>query len=310
MTVRGAVPADILGIVHPHEHILLNVEWIDARFSLDGILNDADLAVEELQAFVRMPADTRSSTSRIAVCAPTRCAVRVASPSRRESRRDGLRLVSPAVLPGGGPDRPDLDRASRGAAGARTSSTGSYGTDVRPGIIGEIGSHKDFVTAQEERVFRAAGRAAVRTGPGGEHPLGGQSRRAGAPADSARRGRRPGSCRRSDTRIAIHFWSTTWRCCEQGAYVQFDNIGYRLPGVAALESKLIPLTVEFVRQGWAHRLLLSQDVCHRSHLKAYGGNGYDYLLSRFLPTLRAAGVDEGSIEQMTVHNPRRLLSGV
>jgi len=96
---------------------------------------------------------------------------------------------------------------------------------------------------------------------------------------------------------------------EQGAYVQFDNIGYRLPGVAVVEARLIPVVVDLVRRGWAQRILLSQDVCHRSHLKAYGGNGYDYLLTVFLPRLRAAGIDEEAIHQMTVTNPRCVLAG-
>ena len=49
----------------------------------------------------------------------------------------------------------------------------------------------------------------------------------------------------------------------------------------------MPVIVQLVREGWAQRILLSQDVCHRSHLKAYGGNGYDYVLTQFLPGLRA-----------------------
>jgi len=36
-----------------------------------------------------------------------------------------------------------------------TRSRGADGTDVRPGIIGEIGSDKPWLSAQEERVFRA-----------------------------------------------------------------------------------------------------------------------------------------------------------
>ena len=95
---------------------------------------------------------------------------------------------------------------------------------------------------------------------------------------------------------------------EAGAYVQFDNIGYRLPGVAALESRLIPVIAELVRRGWARQLLLSQDICHRSHLKAYGGNGYDYILSCFLPRLREAGLDSETLTSVMVDNPRRMLS--
>ena len=55
-------------------------------------------------------------------------------------------------------------------------------------------------------------------------------------------------------------------------------------------------------------VLLSQDVCSDSQLKAFGGNGYTYLTDTFLPRLRAAGVSEDEITTMTVANPRRLLT--
>jgi len=55
-------------------------------------------------------------------------------------------------------------------------------------------------------------------------------------------------------------------------------------------------------------LLLSQDVCHNSQLKAYGGNGYIHLFEAFLPQLRAAGVPDAAIQQMTVINPARILA--
>ena len=50
-------------------------------------------------------------------------------------------------------------------------------------------------------------------------------------------------------------------------------------------------------------------MCHRSHLKAYGGNGYDYIPTVFLPKLRHAGLDEDALHLMMVENPRRLLAG-
>ena len=61
-------------------------------------------------------------------------------------------------------------------------------------------------------------------------------------------------------------------------------------------------------RGHADRILLSQDVCHDSQLTAYEGNGYTYLAETFLPRLRATGVDEATIETLTVENPRRILS--
>lgn len=306
MTVRGAVPADTLGITHPHEHILLNLEWIDARFSLDGILNDADLAVEELRAFTEAGGRTLVDLSNRGM-RPDPCAIRTVA------EQTGINIVlgcgwyrQPYY-----PAEDLIDRTSTERLAERLLSDieqGLYGTDVRPGIIGEIGSHKDFVTAQEERVFRAAGRAAVRTG------LAVSTHSAGSPVglEHLRILRDEGV---DPERVVIGhadsypFIEYHLALLRQGAYVQFDNIGYRLPGVAALESRLIPITVALIRQGWAHRLLLSQDVCHRSHLKAYGGNGYDYLLTTFVPRLRAAGVDEEAIHLMLVSNPRRVLAG-
>ena len=306
MTVRGAVPADVLSITHPHEHILINLEWIDARFSLDGILNDADLALEELHAFAAAGGRTIVDLSNRGM-RPDPCAIRAIS------EQTGINIVlgcgwyrQPYY-----PAEDLIDRTATERLAERLVEDiehGLYGTDVHPGIIGEIGSHKDFVTAQEERVFRAAGRAAVRTGLA----VSTHSAASTVGLEHLRILRDEGV---DPSRVIIGhsdsypFLEYHLALLRQGAYVQFDNIGYRLPGVAALESRLIPIAVELIRQGWAHRLLLSQDVCHRSHLKAYGGNGYDYLLTSFLPRLRAAGVDEEAIHMLLVTNPRRVLSG-
>lgn len=44
---------------------------------------------------------------------------------------------------------------------------GIDGTDVRAGIIGEIGSRRTRISAEKERMFRAAARAHKETGDGG-----------------------------------------------------------------------------------------------------------------------------------------------
>jgi predicted metal-dependent phosphotriesterase family hydrolase len=305
-TVRGPIRPDELGVCLPHEHLLLNLEWIDARFSLDGILHDPQMALEELMA---VPAAGGRS---------------IIDPTPTGLRPDplGVRRLSEAsdvhVVAGCGwyrqpyyPAEALIDRTPTDALSEQLVDQierGLCGTDVRPGIIGEIGSNKEFVSAQEERVFRAAGRAAVRTG---------LAVTTHSPASPV--GLEHLKLLRSEgvdpNRVAIGhadsypFIEYHRALLVQGAYVEFDNIGYPLPGVAALESRLVPLLVQLIREGWAHRLLLSQDICHRSHFKAYGGNGYDYVLTRFIPTLRTAGVDDDALHTITVDNPRRLLTG-
>jgi phosphotriesterase-related protein len=74
------------------------------------------------------------------------------------------------------------------------------------------------------------------------------------------------------------------------------------------EPAVIALLCELLDRGHAAQILLSQDVCQNGQLKRYGGHGYTYLAETFLPRLTDAGVDDTSIEQMTVLNPRRLLT--
>jgi phosphotriesterase-related protein len=47
----------------------------------------------------------------------------------------------------------------------------------------------------------------------------------------------------------------------------------------------------------------------RSHLRAYGGGGYDFLLTDFLPRLQSSGVSIETIRLITVDNPRRAFTG-
>ena len=73
----------------------------------------------------------------------------------------------------------------------------------------------------------------------------------------------------------------------------------------ALVAEAIP---QLLDAGYEDRLLLSQDVCMKMHLKAYGGTGYSFVLEKFLPYLRMLGVTEEQIHKMMVVNPRRVLT--
>ncbi|MCX5977878.1 MAG: TatD family hydrolase, partial [Chloroflexi bacterium] len=148
---------------------------------------------------------------------------------------------------------------------------------VRPGIIGEIGTDKPWVTAQEERVFRAAARAALRTGASvTTHAV------------------------QSDVGLA------------QLAILEDEGLDPARIVIGHCDSHpRIEHWREIVRRG-AHvfekQILLSQDVCHDSQLTSYGGNGYTYLQKSFLPRLAAAGVNAATIKTITVENPARLLT--
>jgi phosphotriesterase-related protein len=92
---------------------------------------------------------------------------------------------------------------------------------------------------------------------------------------------------------------------KRGAYVQFDVIGKTH---WLLDETRIELLARLVDGGYADRLLLSTDRNRVSELKVMGGPGYDHLLRSFVPKLRQAGFDEGTLRQILVTNPARILS--
>ena len=186
-------------------------------------------------------------------------------------------------------------------------AVGVAGTGVRPGIIGEIGTDKPWVSAQEERVHRAAARAAKRTGMaitthGVQSPVGLEQLRI-----FTEEGVDPGRVviGHADSYLDLdHYLAILAR----GANLEFDFLGQRFGVEEHREPRLVEIIVELLERGFASQLLLSQDVCHNSQLKANGGFGYAYLQQHFLPTLRTAAVGEGEIVQMTIDNPRRILT--
>jgi len=96
----------------------------------------------------------------------------------------------------------------------------------------------------------------------------------------------------------------------RGVTLEFDLLGADF----LLEEKVIDTRgaadaiAELVEQGYADQLLMSQDVCTKPQLKAYGGNGYDYVLKEVVPYLKGIGVTDEDIEKLLVANPARLFS--
>jgi phosphotriesterase-related protein len=182
------------------------------------------------------------------------------------------------------------------------------GRVVRPGIIGEIGTDKPWVSGQEERVFRAAARAARRTGLAvTTHAVLSDVGRAqlrildeeGIDPSRVVIGH-------ADSYPSLEHYRAI---VETGASVEFDFLGMSFtPQERHGEGRIEELVCDLLAAGHAERVLLSQDVCHNSQLSRYGGNGYTYLLETFLPRLREAGVSDSELETITVANPRRLLT--
>jgi phosphotriesterase-related protein len=311
-TVTGDVAPERLGFTLPHEHTQCHLWRIPERFDYWELTPDEDLIVAELERF-RMAGGT--------------CVVDVTLPGigrdpawlRRISARTGLLVVmgtgwyrEPYYPPEALIDRRSVAELADVMIGefhdGVPGSEGESGERVRPGIIGEVGVHKPWVSAQEERVLRAAGRAARATGMAVTthavmSPVGLRQldilEEAGADPERVVIGH-------TDSYPVLEHWLAV---VERGASIECDFLGMSFtPMERRGEPRVSDLILEMLVRGHADRVLLSQDVCDNSQLTFYDGNGYAYLAESFLPRLRERGVAEAEIETMTVANPRRILT--
>jgi predicted metal-dependent phosphotriesterase family hydrolase len=305
MTVTGPIPPDRIGFTLPHEHTGIALWHIAGRWDYWELTPDDELIAEELRDFRRRGGTTLVDVTPIGVGRdPER--LRSLALSTRINIVMGTGWYRDAYYPA----EALIDRRSVAELAAemtREFRDGVADSGVRPGIIGEIGTDKPWISPREERVFRAAARASAETGMA-------ISTHAVQSAVGMAQLRLLVEAGGDPARVVIghadsypnldHYLAVL----DAGANLSFDFLGQRFGTEEAAEPRIIELLVELLERGYAEQLLLSQDVCHNAQLKTYGGFGYVYLQQHFLPRLRTAAVGEGEIEQMTVANPRRLLT--
>jgi phosphotriesterase-related protein len=307
VTVRGPIPAGQLGFTLMHEHIFIDLV---REYRGDGLLNDPPLAAQELTRF-------RAAGGATVVDVTNASLGRHPRTLRALSEQVGVNIVLGAGLYRHQYfDAAWIDRMSTDALAewiVRDLTVGIDDTGIRAGIIGEIACDQ-WITAQEERVFRAAARAHKKTGVtitthAARWPIGLAQLDLLAEEGVDLRRVIVGHC---DT-VSAAEWTSPAQVMEyhealarRGAYVQFDTI--RRGSEHDLVIRLA-YTRNLVEKGHAHQILLSHDVCLRSHLRACGGGGYDFIVTDFLPRLAASGVSPETIRALTVDNPRRALTG-
>jgi phosphotriesterase-related protein len=181
--------------------------------------------------------------------------------------------------------------------------------DFRAALLGIVGTGSP-IGASEDRVLRAAGAAAGRAGAAINvhlHPTGFLGLEVldllaaeGTPAnrvifDNVDKHMDLGYLRELAAAGATLEW-----CFGNEAYYR-DGLkdptdAQRLAGLTAL-----------LDEGLAGSMVLGHSIWVKTQLRAFGGMGYDHLLTRIVPELRRRGVNEDDVQRMLVDTPRRLL---
>jgi phosphotriesterase-related protein len=303
-----------------HEHVLIN-ELRESR--AEGLLNDPKLMRHELEGFSAAGGLTLVELSCGALSA---AAVVNAGPQQEpagESTRSSAQVRALArlsaqtgvqIVLGSGLYRdPYIDRdwvdrvGSDGIARVieRDATLGFGDTGVCAGIIGEVGSDSAYISAAEERALRGAARAHVRTGltvttHAARWAVGYEQLDILEAEGVDPRRVVVGHCDTvddADYHLAI---------AQRGAFVEFDTIR---PRSEYDRQARVGMILRLIEADLAGSILLSHDVCMRSHLRAFGGGGYTYILESFCEQLAGAGITDDLLRQLLVDNPRRALVG-
>ena len=300
-TVLGPISPEQLGICMVHEHLVIDAwdMWPVPNYSL--IVDDVDLVIEEVDAYRVAGGVSIVDVTNIGLGRDPLALTRI-------SRATGVQLVMGCgwyrerVYPTYIQEKSADELAAMLVA---EITDGVDGTGIRPGIIGEIGTERKFITPAQERVFRAVARAHLQTGA----PISTHTTHWGELAleqlDLL-----------EEEGVDLHHViighlgdrrniSKLLPIAERGAFLGIDNIGYH---DYQQEERRAQNVIELIEAGFRSQVLLSMDIATLNDLHSYGGKGFDYLLLIFIPLLRELGATEEDVHVLLVTNPQRALA--
>ena len=156
-----------MGFTLIHEHLFLDL--MRESWDTDRFLNDPDLTYRELVRYKAAGGVTVVDQTNAGLSGNDQDLLPVRHPLavRQMAERTGLNIVLGCGWYREPYYEPPLRRAKTDQIAeemVRDLSEGIEGTDVRAGIIGEIGARFNWLSPEEERVLRAAARAHKKTG--------------------------------------------------------------------------------------------------------------------------------------------------
>lgn len=193
--------------------------------------------------------------------------------------------------------------------------TGICGTNIKCGLIGEIGCSWPL-HGFEKRVLQAAASVQEQVHcPTIIHP----GRNSKAPPEILRIFLEAGG-RVNQTAIAhlertIYKESELLELAEQGCYCEFDLFGTEISYYQCAEDLDMPSDAQRIalihyltQQGFLSKIVVSHDIHTKHRLMNYGGHGYSHILVNVVPYMLRRGFTQDDIDRFLLYNPRELLA--
>jgi len=338
-TVLGTIDPEKLGVTLPHEHLIADITpyfiapgegtekamahhpvtidilwWLRYHLyqNLDDMeLLDEQLAIEEVTRFKNAGGDSLVEMSNIGLLRDPLALARI-------SRATGLNIIMGSgyyVSPSMSPEMDVKSEEEITEEIVRDLTKGVGDTDIRAGMIGEIGASWP-ITKNELKSLRAAARAQRLTGaPVNIHP--------GHNEDAANEiirilddaGADISHVTMSHIDRAVRDPKNRSKLAKTGCYMEYDLFGkegyypphWRFIDLPNDHQRLNEIS-QLIDEGYLNQILISHDVASKQQLCAYGGWGYAHILRDTVPCMRLKGFSDEVIRNIMVDNPKRLMT--
>ncbi len=335
MTVAGPIDADAVGVTLVHEHLHMDARSLltgvhgygpsgNAAISIDTAaearwspgassdnydLTDPELVVAELAPFVAAGGRTIVDLTPVGLGRSPVALQRIA-------RAAGINVVMgtgyylasthPQAVQDATPEQlaDEFVREFRG---------GADGTEIRPGIMGELGTGT-VLHGSEAKVLRAAAWAQPGTGAPISVHLHPWSKVGHDVLDVLLREQaRPERIVLGHLHPVAGDLAYVRSLLDRGVYGAFDLFGFDHSLLATgryppSDHDVVAAMHQLILDGYGSRLLASQDVGVRTRLHRFGGWGYDHILTHVVPLMRSQGWSSQDIGRLLVDNPRDILT--
>ncbi|MDR0409214.1 MAG: hypothetical protein LBH18_02300 [Spirochaetaceae bacterium] len=211
-----------------------------------------------------------------------------------------------------------MNERERAAVMIREIEDGDECTGVRAGVIGEIGT-SGIVTEDEWKNVRAAGIASLETGKSIHLHTSLYEENGLALGDELiKMGVAPRNICIDHVDVVLR-GAYCRRLLDKGVFIEFDNFGKEfyaprganvpLTGRFAYDLERCEMLASLIQSGYIDQLLVSNDICIKSMLTAYGGAGYGHIYDTVYDMCLDCGISEEDFKKLTEDNPASFLQG-
>ena len=341
ITVSGIVDESDLGVITPHEHVFIDIRNQFSEFSeaTKRALSEQEVSINNLDILSRNPYALKDNL--------VLNDIKTAEEELLYFKKAGGRTVVDATSIGIGRDPEALrDIAEKlglniiAGSGYYTQDThpkdmnqrkveeiareiindireGISGTDIKAGVIGEIGTSEE-IHPNEKKVLIASAKAQSETGVAiitHTYPWGKKGLEAINILENNGANINKVSINHIDVEIDIEYCK---KIMDSGAYIEFDDFGkeyfidkrYRgfAGGVFARDIERVDTIKKLIELGYIDKILLSCDICLKTLLHKYGGWGYDHILKNIIPMLKEKNITDDQISKLIKDNPKEFIS--